>query len=74
MLFSVIPSENRAKKLFGPDVTQNDYLAYNMSLILSNTHFSIDFPRPLVPSIVEVAGLHIGQPKPLPKVFILIIN
>lgn len=65
---SVMPSELRARQLFGPDVTPVDYLAYNISLIFVNTHFSIDYPRPLVPNIIEIGGVHIGTPKPLPTV------
>ncbi|XP_068085820.1 UDP-glycosyltransferase UGT5 [Anabrus simplex] len=32
-----------------------------------NTHPSFDNPRPLVPSVVNVAGIHVKEPKPLPK-------
>lgn len=63
-----MPSEMRARELFGPDLTPIDVLAYNISLILVNSHFSVNYPRPLVPNIIEVAGLHIDTPRPLPKV------
>jgi hypothetical protein len=33
-----------------------------------NTHFSMNQPRPLVPQIVEVGGLHLSPPAPLPQV------
>lgn len=43
-------------------------IAMNSSLLLTNSHFSLFSPRPLVPSVIEVSGLHIDEPKPIPKV------
>lgn len=40
----------------------------NDSLLLTASHYSLNFPTPLVPNIIEVGGLHIGKPKKLPKV------
>lgn len=57
-----------AKKYFGEDVPPLEELAKNTSLILMNTHFSINMPRPLPPQVIEVSGLHIKSVKPLPKV------
>lgn len=40
----------------------------NFSLVLLNQHFSLSFPRPYVPNMIEVGGLHIShKPAPLPK-------
>lgn len=39
----------------------------NTSLVLLNTHFSFDYSRPLVPNIIEIAGMHIKPPKKLPQ-------
>ncbi|PSN47111.1 hypothetical protein C0J52_16000 [Blattella germanica] len=36
------------------------------SLLLVNSHFSISYPRPLVPNLVQVGGLHVKPPKKLP--------
>lgn len=41
---------------------------YNDSLILVTSHYSFNLPRPLVPSVVEVGGLHVEKPKDLSKV------
>lgn len=71
LFLSVIPSELRSRELFGPDVTAIDVLAYNTSLLLVNSHFSVNFPRPMVPNVIEVAGIHIKNPKPLPEVIII---
>ncbi|CAH0561448.1 unnamed protein product [Brassicogethes aeneus] len=40
---------------------------YNVSLVLTNTHFSLNLPRPLVPNVVEIGGIHIGKAKKVPK-------
>nr|CAD7260181.1 unnamed protein product [Timema shepardi] len=45
-----------------------DDIRRNTSLILVNSHFSVNGARPLVPGVVEVGGLHIRQPKKLPEV------
>jgi glucuronosyltransferase len=61
-------SQQLARLHFGVDTPDLDELSRNMSLILVNSHFSLNAPRPLVPGIVEVGGLHIPEPKPLPQV------
>lgn len=50
------------------DLPQLWNIVSKSSLFLVNTHFSLNFPRPLVPSIVEVGGLHIGKIKHVPNV------
>ncbi|CAG9767023.1 unnamed protein product [Ceutorhynchus assimilis] len=53
------------RDFFGLEMPSLIDLAYNSSLLLLNTHFSIHFARPLVPNVIEVAGLHIEEPQPL---------
>lgn len=43
-------------------------LIQNVSVILINSHYSIEGPRPLLPNMVPVGGLHIEEPKVLPAV------
>lgn len=43
-------------------------LQNSASLVLVNTHFSIDTVFPQVPGIVQIGGAHIEDVKPLPKV------
>lgn len=38
------------------------------SLLLVASHYTLSFPRPLVPNIIEVGGLHIEKSKTPPKV------
>lgn len=42
-------------------------LERNVSLMLINSHISIDAPRPRMPGLVDVGGIHIKPTKPLPK-------
>lgn len=46
-----------------PDVTE---LLYNTSLILLNSHVSYSQPKPHLPNMIEVGGLHISPPGKLP--------
>ncbi|XP_072930001.1 UDP-glycosyltransferase UGT5-like [Epargyreus clarus] len=62
---SQVPSQVIADRLFGTD-TKLDLLAQNYSLVLSNSHFSINEVRPLVPAMVEVGGLHLDNTQKLP--------
>ncbi|XP_032521446.2 UDP-glucosyltransferase 2-like [Danaus plexippus] len=63
---SQIPSQIIADRLFGPG-PRLESLAQNYSLVLSNSHFSINEVRPLVPALVEVGGLHLDSTQQLPK-------
>lgn len=40
----------------------------NVSLTLVNSHHAIGVPRPYLPGVIEVGGMHIKEPKSLPKV------
>ena len=62
------PAHRIAKRHFGESLPALSDLARNTSLIFVNNHFSLNRPRPLVPGVIEVAGIHIKPPKPLPKV------
>ncbi|XP_049767863.1 UDP-glycosyltransferase UGT5-like [Schistocerca cancellata] len=42
------------------------HIQRNMSLLLVNSHVSFYYPRPLVPNLIEVGGMHIKPPKKLP--------
>jgi UDP:flavonoid glycosyltransferase YjiC (YdhE family) len=40
----------------------------NVSLVLLNSHFTLNYPRPYVPNMIEVGGLQINRDSnPLPK-------
>lgn len=56
-----------ADRLFGPG-PKLETLAQSYSLVLSNSHFSINDVRPIVPAFVEVGGLHLDETQKLSKV------
>ncbi|XP_069682314.1 UDP-glycosyltransferase UGT5-like [Periplaneta americana] len=62
------PANEIARKHFGDSLPPLSEIAKNTSLLLYNAHFSLNFPRPLMPSIVEVGGIHVQPPtNKLPK-------
>ncbi|GBP61186.1 Dihydrodiol dehydrogenase 3 [Eumeta japonica] len=63
---SQIPSQAIANRLFGAGPSL-EVLAQEYSLVLSNSHFSINEVRPLVPALVEVGGLHLDDTEKLPR-------
>lgn len=65
-----IPNERAVKKYFGDDIPALQEIAANTSLILTNMHFSLTLPRPLVPGFIEVSGMNIGKPDKLPQVIL----
>ncbi|PNF35871.1 hypothetical protein B7P43_G09429 [Cryptotermes secundus] len=56
-----------ARKHFGESLPALSQLARNTSLIFVNRHFSLNGPRPLVPGVIEVAGIHMKPVKKLPE-------
>ncbi|XP_063241503.1 UDP-glucosyltransferase 2-like [Bacillus rossius redtenbacheri] len=61
------PTSALMRRYFGEDVPSVEELVANSSLVLVNSHFSINWPRPAVPAFVEVGGMHIQEPKKLPQ-------
>lgn len=59
--------QNFVTEAFGEMIPLNE-IAKNASLLFLNSHFTLNLPKPLVPGIIELSGLHIGTPKPLSKV------
>jgi len=45
-----------------------EHMLNNVSLTLVNSHNAIGISRPYLPGIIEVGGMHIKDPKPLPRV------
>ncbi|KAK7573831.1 hypothetical protein V9T40_011022 [Parthenolecanium corni] len=64
---SVPQSEAVARRIFGNDMPPLQQLLENCSLIFTYTHPSISPVRPLVPNVVEIAGVNIDEQKKLPE-------
>ncbi|GAB0093832.1 hypothetical protein DMENIID0001_090140 [Sergentomyia squamirostris] len=51
-----------------PKYRSYEEMKKNVSLYFANEHFSTSAPRPVIPNVVEVGGLHIkSKPDPLPQ-------
>lgn len=63
------PSQNQIYQESFPDPKPSlDEAMRNVNLVLLNSHFTLNYPRPYVPNMIEVGGLHINRvPNPLPK-------
>lgn len=73
--YSYIPKQEAiARKYFKEDLPSFMDLWNNFSIILVNTLVGLDDPRPLLPSVIPIGGMHFDeQPDPLPKVVIIIL-
>jgi glucuronosyltransferase len=50
------------------DLPSLSEIEHSTSILLINQHFSISYPKPLMPSVVHVGGIHVKPPKKLPQV------
>lgn len=76
-VFSDWPTEKFLKETYGSKTPHVNDIVYNTSMVFVNTHFTLDGPRPLVPNMVEIGGIHVKPPRLLPEVnkkIIQIIN
>lgn len=61
-------SQQFVERYLGINYTLSDVMKYS-SLVLVNTHFTLNGIRPLVPNVVEIGGIHLVEgPKKLPQV------
>lgn len=76
IVYKWVDSEATAigRKYFGSDAPDAETLMSNASLIFVNGHFSVDLPKPLLPNIVDIGGIHLVPPKPLSEVIIIVIK
>ncbi|XP_066998723.2 UDP-glucosyltransferase 2 [Anabrus simplex] len=67
--FKILPlNEAVMRKHFGPEVPPISEFEYNDTLLLIDNHWCMSYPRPLLPNVVELTGLHVQtKPNPLPK-------
>ncbi|XP_018334968.1 UDP-glucuronosyltransferase 2B15 [Agrilus planipennis] len=67
---SLSRSNEAVKNFFGSSTPElEDLIMKYSALHLVNSHYSINVARPWVPNVIEVGGLHIQDPKPLPEYF-----
>ncbi|KAL7645204.1 UNVERIFIED_CONTAM: hypothetical protein RMT77_003590 [Armadillidium vulgare] len=66
-IFEIFPLLEKTLSERFPDLPPLGEIEKGIFLVLQNTHYSMDIPVPLLPSQVEVGGLHCRPAKPLPK-------
>lgn len=49
-------------------------LVLGTSMMFANTHYSLNGPKPYPPTVLEIGGIHIKEPKPLDKDFQKILD
>nr|CAD7606441.1 unnamed protein product [Timema genevievae] len=59
--------EDIASHHLGYKVASIDELRRNISILLSNSFHGFDTPRPLMPNVIPVGGMHLKPASPLPK-------
>ncbi|XP_049545914.1 UDP-glycosyltransferase UGT5-like [Anopheles darlingi] len=65
-----IPVQQRYYDKFFPNANRSlsEMRRHGVSLILVNSHFSLSFPRPYLPNLIEVGGFHVNRKvNPLPE-------
>lgn len=73
--FIALPLNNEIRDvLFGSDFPPIEEVLKNTSLILTNSHFTVSQPVPLVPGIVEIGGMQIKNSTRLPQVSIFVVS
>ncbi|KAK5639952.1 hypothetical protein RI129_010763 [Pyrocoelia pectoralis] len=66
-VFYIHPQQNLAiEKYFGKGFGTVEQLTSNASLMFINGNPFLDRPRPTMPATIEIGGIHIVPPKPLP--------
>ncbi|KAL3289133.1 hypothetical protein HHI36_003571 [Cryptolaemus montrouzieri] len=59
--------QNEITKKYLPGAPSVEELIKNVTLVLVNTHFSIESPRPYVPNMIQIGGFHSQKIKKLPE-------
>ncbi|VVC35879.1 UDP-glucuronosyl/UDP-glucosyltransferase [Cinara cedri] len=55
------------RQYFGEDAPDGYALLQKMALVFVNSHFTFHSPRPWTPNLIEIGGIHVTDPKPLPE-------
>ncbi|KAJ8918827.1 hypothetical protein NQ315_011113 [Exocentrus adspersus] len=61
------PAQNKILKEHYPDAPDLSEINYNVSLVLLNSHESVNQAVPHVPNMIDIGGYHVNAPKELPK-------
>ncbi|XP_044744836.1 UDP-glucosyltransferase 2-like isoform X4 [Coccinella septempunctata] len=64
--FLITPIQEEVMRQYLPDAPPISELVKNVSLVLVNSHLSIEPPRPYVPNMVQIGGFYAQTAKKLP--------
>lgn len=64
----VFPSQKKLYEEFFKNGPSFEEIIYNASLYLVNSNVVFESPRPYLPNMVQVGGVHIKEPQKLPQV------
>ncbi|XP_063922010.1 UDP-glycosyltransferase UGT5-like [Zophobas morio] len=64
--WTILPKQQKLVENFIPGKPDLYKILNNESLILINSHVSVNEAVPMVPNAIEIGGFHIEDPKPLP--------
>lgn len=66
--FYHLPNQKRLYEKFLPNARHAFYDVYkNASIIFINNNVVTSSPRPYLPNMIDIGGIHVSQPKPLKK-------
>ncbi|KAK9877423.1 hypothetical protein WA026_018536 [Henosepilachna vigintioctopunctata] len=65
--FIQFPNQQRLLRKYLPDAPPLEDIQNNISLILMNSHFSIERPRCFVPNMIPIGGFHTQKVEKLPE-------
>lgn len=70
----LLPYADEAVRTYVPNAASISDIHKNVSFVLVNSHFSMNDPRPSMPCMAEVGGMHCRPAKKLPKEFEKFVN
>ncbi|XP_054277647.1 UDP-glycosyltransferase UGT5-like [Macrosteles quadrilineatus] len=59
--------EKMKQEVFGKNLPHVRDIAKRANVVIVNHHPALNEPRPFLPGVIGIAGLHISDPQPLPK-------
>ncbi|KAF2905635.1 hypothetical protein ILUMI_00537 [Ignelater luminosus] len=65
--FYALPRQNELMHKYFPNAPDLNELYYNTSLVLVNSHISINPATPNLPNLIDIGGFHVKPPKKLPE-------
>lgn len=70
--FNYLPAQNKLVKKYFGDAVEGEIphvirMEKNISIMLVNSHKSLQMPRPTMPGQINIAGAHVRKPNALPK-------